>query len=599
MANEVRVKRRDASGEPGAPLLLWNAELAFNEAGDVLYIGVGNDGTGRATSVRAIAGAGAFATKAYVDAAGGGVSDGLRGEIRVSGTGANWAIEPMAVTNAKLAQAPALTIKGNATAGAASPSDLTAAQVKALLALTAADVGLGNANNTSDASKPISSAVAAALAEKAPLASPALSGVPTAPTAAPGNNTTQIATTAYVRTALDSFVATTDAMVYKGVVDCSTNPNYPAASNGWTYRVSVAGRIGGASGVSVEPGDFLICGGESVPAGDQATVGASWAVVQANIDGALTAGHIGVTVQAYSLALARIAGLSGAANRGLYMTAADTYALYTLSAAGRSLCGVTGAADSIPFFTSASAASTFASTLAGRNLLANAGTADTFPFYSAADTVSLASITAAGRSLLAANDGAAQRAALGLGTLAAQDSASVSITGGTIAGVIMPKVFATASYVPTTSDLQDGEIGANPVDGKTYLRHGGAVYLIGTADGGGGGGGGAPVQSGNAPLDAQNSAYTFVLADRGRVKAKTGTSAVAYTVAAGVHEAGDYLNVGNFAATGALTLTAGAGVTLYLAGSSITGNRTVGPRGFATVYMESPTVGYVYGVGIG
>lgn len=37
-----------------------------------------------------------------------------------------------------------------------------------------------------------------ALAEKAPLASPALTGTPTAPTASSGTNTTQIATTAYV-----------------------------------------------------------------------------------------------------------------------------------------------------------------------------------------------------------------------------------------------------------------------------------------------------------------------------------------------------------------------------------------------------------------
>lgn len=38
-----------------------------------------------------------------------------------------------------------------------------------------------------------------ALAEKAPLASPALTGTPTAPTASSGTSTTQIATTAYVR----------------------------------------------------------------------------------------------------------------------------------------------------------------------------------------------------------------------------------------------------------------------------------------------------------------------------------------------------------------------------------------------------------------
>ena len=43
---------------------------------------------------------------------------------------------------------------------------------------------------------------AAALAGKAPLASPALTGTPTAPTAGSGTNTTQIATTAFVTTDL-------------------------------------------------------------------------------------------------------------------------------------------------------------------------------------------------------------------------------------------------------------------------------------------------------------------------------------------------------------------------------------------------------------
>jgi len=59
-----------------------------------------------------------------------------------------------------------------------------------------------NANNyTHPASHPQSmiEGLADALAGKAPLASPALTGTPTAPTAAVGTNTTQIATTAFVQ----------------------------------------------------------------------------------------------------------------------------------------------------------------------------------------------------------------------------------------------------------------------------------------------------------------------------------------------------------------------------------------------------------------
>ena len=46
----------------------------------------------------------------------------------------------------------------------------------------------------------------AALLLKAPLASPALTGTPTAPTAAADTNTTQIATTAYVQTEITDLI---------------------------------------------------------------------------------------------------------------------------------------------------------------------------------------------------------------------------------------------------------------------------------------------------------------------------------------------------------------------------------------------------------
>jgi len=63
MANTIRIKRR-SSGLSGAPSSLENAELAFNEVGDVLYYGKGTGGAGgTATTVEAIAGAGAFITR--------------------------------------------------------------------------------------------------------------------------------------------------------------------------------------------------------------------------------------------------------------------------------------------------------------------------------------------------------------------------------------------------------------------------------------------------------------------------------------------------------------------------------------------------------
>lgn len=60
MANILRIKRRAGTGSAGAPSSLKNAELAFNEADNTLYYGYGDDGSGTANTIPAIAGVGAF-----------------------------------------------------------------------------------------------------------------------------------------------------------------------------------------------------------------------------------------------------------------------------------------------------------------------------------------------------------------------------------------------------------------------------------------------------------------------------------------------------------------------------------------------------------
>ena len=87
---------------------------------------------------------------------------------------------------------------------------------------------------------------------------------------------------------IENHLSANDAMIFKGTISCSTNPNYPAADAGHTYRVSSAGHIGGASGPAVEIGDMLICLEDDTAAGTHADVGSKWTIVQANIDGAVT-----------------------------------------------------------------------------------------------------------------------------------------------------------------------------------------------------------------------------------------------------------------------------------------------------------------------
>lgn len=60
-------------------------------------------------------------------------------------------------------------------------------------------------------------------------------------------------------------------------IDCSATPNYPEALIGDQYIVSVAGKIGGASGLDVYVGDIIYAIDDNA-GGTQAGVGASWAI---------------------------------------------------------------------------------------------------------------------------------------------------------------------------------------------------------------------------------------------------------------------------------------------------------------------------------
>lgn len=137
---------------------------------------------------------------------------------------------------------------------------------------TAADIGLGSVDNTSDMDKPVSvaqqntldtkadaAATTAALATKAPLDSPALTGNPTAPTPAAADNDTSIATTAFVKA---QAYATVDSPIFTGNPTAPT----PAAGDNDTSLATTAFVKAAIDATAVDSGWITVGSGGSAPA---------------------------------------------------------------------------------------------------------------------------------------------------------------------------------------------------------------------------------------------------------------------------------------------------------------------------------------------
>jgi hypothetical protein len=132
MANTIRIKRRASSGGAGAPTTLQNAELAFNEATNILYYGTGTGGSGgSATSVIAIGGNGAFVDTSTTQTIGGTktFSNTITGSI--SGN---------AGTATALATARDISLSGDAT-GTASFDGTANATISTTLATVNSNIG--------------------------------------------------------------------------------------------------------------------------------------------------------------------------------------------------------------------------------------------------------------------------------------------------------------------------------------------------------------------------------------------------------------------------------------------------------------------------
>ena len=288
MANMIQLKRR-VSGVAGAPAELKSGELAHNEVDNTVYVGKGDDGSGNATSIVPVAGSGGFIALVGTQTVAGSKTFSLvpkSGQDASSGTDLvrKSQVDGLLSTKAPLAS-PTFTgspTAPTAVAGTNSTQIATTAFVNdAIAGFGAGDMskstydtdndGKVDAAETADAvpwsgitGKPTSftpsshshsiaqvTGLQTALNAKAALASPALTGSPTAPTATAGTNTTQIATTAFVAAAIGALIdAAPGAMdtLNELAAALGDDPNFAT-----TVTNALAGKLSAASNLSDLP----------------------------------------------------------------------------------------------------------------------------------------------------------------------------------------------------------------------------------------------------------------------------------------------------------------------------------------------------------
>ncbi len=414
MANTIQLKRR-VSGAAGAPSSLKSGELAHNEVDNTLYIGKGDDGAGTATAIAALAGAGAFVSLSGTQAiAGKKTFVSVPAASQDASAGSDLVrksqVDALLAAKASVSHGHAITdvtglqaaLDGKAASGhghvAADIADSTAAGRALLSAADAAaqrtSLGLGSAALSSSASFAVAShghalsditGLQSALDGKAPKSSPALTGVPTAPTAAGGTNNTQIATTAFVQGEISSF----------GAGDMA-KATYDSDNDGKVDAAEVADVVAW-TGVTGKPTSFA-------PSTHSHPI--------SQVTGLQTALDAKASLGSPSF--------SGTPSAPTASSGTNTTQIATTAFVASAIAGLIDAAPGA---------------LNTLNELAAALGDD--PNFAATVTNALSDKLSAGSNLSDLTNSATARTNLGLGSLALQSAGSVSITGGSISGVAL------------------------------------------------------------------------------------------------------------------------------------------------------------------